>query len=92
MADLIEKYFQEDLTETEEKALGDEILSSEETALRLGEKAEEAYKSLGLPEPVWPGSGPYMPGATKSYPWFWVWYFVLITGLAWRFSLVVSFP
>jgi len=81
MADLIEKFFQEDLTGAEEKALGEELLSSEETALRLGEKAEAAYKSLGLPEPIWPGSGPSIPYATKPFSRFWMWFCVLLAGM-----------
>jgi hypothetical protein len=81
MADLIGKFFQEDLSEAEEKALGEELISSEETALRLGEKAEQAYTRLGLPEPIWPDSAGTVPYVTKTIPWNWVWFWALSAGM-----------
>jgi hypothetical protein len=81
MADLIEKFFQEDLSEAEEKALSDELVFSEETALRLGEKAEQAYARLGLPEPIWPDSAGTIPHVTKTIPWNWVWFWAVLAGM-----------
>ncbi len=63
MADLIVKFFQEEMTQAEEQALSDRLLSSTEEALRFGEQAEKAYLGFGLPEPHWPGGGP------PSAPW-----------------------
>ena len=63
MADLIVKFFQEEMTQAEEQALSDRLLSSTEEALRFGEQAEKAYLGFGLPEPRWPGGGP------PSAPW-----------------------
>jgi hypothetical protein len=81
MADLIEKFFQEDLTEAEEKALGDELFSSEETALRLGERAEQAYMRLGLPEPVWPALNGTIPHVSKAVPWIRVFFWTILAGM-----------
>jgi len=61
MVDLVEKFFKEDLAEVEKKALGEALLSSEETAQRFGEKAEEAYRRFGLPEPQWNGPDTLRP-------------------------------
>ncbi len=49
--DLIKKYFQEDLSEAEEKALSEKLLASTEDALRFGEEAHARYARYGLPEP-----------------------------------------
>ncbi len=51
MSDLIEKYFREDLTEAEDKALGELLSSSDDAAQRFGAMAEAKYASYGLPEP-----------------------------------------
>ena len=51
--DLIKKYFQEDLSETEEQALSEKLLASTEDALRFGEEAHARYTRYGLPEPEW---------------------------------------
>jgi len=55
MADLIEKYFQTDLTAAERVALKEKLASSPEAAQRFGALAEEAYGHFGLPEPQWMG-------------------------------------
>jgi hypothetical protein len=55
MSDLIDKYFRQDLTGPEKKALEEELASSEESAQRFGELAEKAYRRFGLPEPKWTG-------------------------------------
>ena len=76
--DLIIKFFREDLTEAEEKALSDRLLSSTEDALRFGHHAEASYRHYDLPEPKWRGGGPppgFLPkSAFKLGPW-------LLTGL-----------
>ena len=54
MDDLIKKFFQEDLSESEEKALSEKLLSSVEDAVRFGQHAEASYHYFGLPEPHWP--------------------------------------
>jgi hypothetical protein len=56
--DLILKYFQGDLTEAEEQALSERLLSSTEDALRFGQMAEKNYYIYGLPQPHWHGGGP----------------------------------
>ena len=61
MADLIEKFFQEELTQAEEQALSDSLSSSTGEALRFGEKAQQTYLAFGLPDPQWPGGGPPSP-------------------------------
>ncbi len=63
--DLIVKFFREDLTEAEEAALSERLLSSTEDALRFGQHAEAAYHYYGLPEPGEPGKGP----AGGTGPW-----------------------
>jgi len=51
MADLVEKYFQSDLSEAEQEALSRQLLDSEESALKFERLAKEAYGRFGLPEP-----------------------------------------
>jgi hypothetical protein len=97
MADLIDKFFQEDLTEAEEKAVSEELLSSEETALRLGEKAERAYLHAGLPEPIWPASNKIIPHLSKTIPLTWVCFWMILAGMAgiaawWCFSQKHALP
>jgi hypothetical protein len=78
MDDLITKFFQEDLTEAEEKVLGERLMSSMEDALRFGQHAETAYHYCGLPEPHWPG-GPSASGGIKLKHWMWLG--VALTGI-----------
>ncbi|MGH7738876.1 MAG: hypothetical protein ACREL1_01900 [bacterium] len=54
MDDLIQKFFQADLTEAEEQALSDQLKNFTEEALRFGEEAEARYIRAGLPEPQLP--------------------------------------
>ncbi|HET9869259.1 MAG TPA: FlgD immunoglobulin-like domain containing protein [bacterium] len=49
--DLIQKFFRDDLTEAEEKALSERLQGSTEDALRFGEEAEKRYQAYGLPDP-----------------------------------------
>jgi hypothetical protein len=51
MVDLIEKFFQGELTEAEDETLAGLLNSSEEAAGRFAEAAKAAYISFGLPEP-----------------------------------------
>jgi hypothetical protein len=55
MPDLVEKFFNEDLTEAETAALRGSLSASGETAERFGELAEGIYRACGLPEPQWAG-------------------------------------
>ena len=60
MSDLIDKFFQADLTEAEENLLSERLLGSEGDADRFAALAEAKYRSYGLPEPVLrggPGGG-----------------------------------
>jgi hypothetical protein len=59
--DLIIKYFREDLTEAEEQALSETLLSSTDEAFRLYQHAEAAYRYCVLPEPS-QSSGQLPPG------------------------------
>jgi hypothetical protein len=70
--DLIKKFFQEDLSEAEEKALGEQLLSSTEDALRFGEEAHNRYASYGLPEPEWskPLAPVFDPAASPASLYF----------------------
>ncbi len=51
MADLVEKFFTADLTDSEEEALDSLLASSEEASGRFAELAAKAYQSFGLPDP-----------------------------------------
>jgi hypothetical protein len=66
MADVVDKFFREDLTEAEEQALSDALWTSDEHALRFGGLAEEAYARYGLPEPSSAGPG---AGASSLGTW-----------------------
>lgn len=59
MPDLIDKFFQEDLTEAEQQALSDTLLNSDETALKFEARAREIYLAFGFSEPQadWPENG-----------------------------------
>src|SRR5258708_4394954 len=81
MADLIEKYFKQDLTEAERKALGDELASSEDGAGKFAEKAEEAYRRYGLPEPQWKGPDDFRR-RREIRSWYWLLPAFLLLGLA----------
>lgn len=70
MADLVEKYFQQDLTEAEQEALSGSLLSSDETALKFERMAGEAYARYGLPDlqPHWtdPRREAHPPGVVSE--------------------------
>jgi hypothetical protein len=84
MADLIEKFFRKDLTEAEEEALEKELSSSDEAVQKLALKAEETYRSFGLPEPHWTGSEELKRTPKLDYgPWVLLALFLsLLVGLA----------
>ncbi len=51
MADLVDKFYSADLSESEEEALDGLLASSLEAAGRFAQKAAEAYDRYGLPDP-----------------------------------------
>ncbi len=51
MSELVEKYFQEDLSESEQDLLAQSLLESEDAAFQFSRLAREAYLRFGLPEP-----------------------------------------
>lgn len=55
MSDLLEKFFNEDLSDAEEEAFEKSFLESPEAASRFNVLAEEAYAATGLPAHQWPG-------------------------------------
>jgi hypothetical protein len=85
--DLIIKYFTEDLTEAEEQALSQILLSSAEEAWRFQRHAEAAYLHCGLPEPKRRGGQPppgFMPGGSVFKPGLWLFLGLAAAGfLAW---------
>src|SRR5258708_34686843 len=80
MPDLIEKYFKEDLTEAERQALRKELLTSDNAAESFGERAEEVYRALGLPEPRWTGPDRFRP-APSSDRWKWLGLGIIFAGI-----------
>jgi hypothetical protein len=66
----VEKFFREELTEAEEKALSELLASSEDAAERFVALAEAAYRRHGHPEPKWP-EPPAVPPASGAglKPW-----------------------
>jgi hypothetical protein len=50
MADLVDKFFSMDMSESEEEALDELLASSPEAASRFSEKASEIYARYGLPD------------------------------------------
>jgi hypothetical protein len=66
MSQLIEQYFQRDLTEAEAEALERELLSSPESAALFNERAEAAYLATGLPAHQWPGKPISIPKAASG--------------------------
>jgi hypothetical protein len=94
MPDLIDKYFKADLTEAEQEALSQSLLTSDEAMLKFEQKAKEAYQSFGLPEPQphWPDTPPPSAPAAAGLgglPWMSI---ILTLGLsaliAWRYFCV----
>ena len=80
MSDLIEKYFKEDLTEAERQALREELLSSDNAAEKFGERAEEVYRALGLPEPHWTGPDRFRP-ISSYHRWKWLGFGIFFLGI-----------
>lgn len=86
MPDLIDKYFQEDLTEAEQEALGRSLLDSDEAALKFEAMAKEAYIRYGHPEPQpnWKDiPPPSMPPKPGFGPLFWLTMLAVGAGLFW---------
>jgi hypothetical protein len=63
MIDLVEKFFQQDLSEAEAQELEKLLLHSPETASRFNQIAESAYIATGLPHHQWPGKPIHLPPA-----------------------------
>jgi hypothetical protein len=88
MPDLVDQYFQEDLTEAEQQALSEFLLVSEEAALKFEALAKESYLRYGHPEPQpkWndPPSPPSVPG-TGWGPWLWTPVVILGLGALYHF-------
>lgn len=81
MADLVEKFFKEGLTEPEEQTLSEALWASEETAEAFARMAQEAYSRYGFPEPT-PTNPPQPPAAPKGGLGPWLGAFVVMAGLA----------
>lgn len=81
MADLVEKFFKEGLTDVEEQALSEILWGSEDEAEKFAGLAREAYQRYGFPEPNLPGP-PQTPGHPRNGIGPWLGVFVVITGLA----------
>jgi len=84
MAELVEKFFREDLTEAEEQALADLFASSEEVAGEFLAIAERNYARYGLPQPSWPETlGPPIGAAGAGFaPWAWMVALAILGGTA----------
>ncbi len=71
MSDLVKKFFREDLTEAEDKALSESLLSSDEAAEEFVKISEEAYTRYGLPKADWEGPIPHtLLKPHGGSPWF----------------------
>jgi len=95
MPDLIEKFFQNDLTEAEKEALGRELEGPGESAQRFGERAEELYRSFGLPEPRWMGPESLRPQLGPGFgKWLSLFLFTaaLAGGVAWIYAHLMKKP
>lgn len=64
MADLIQAYFQRNLSPAEDAELAAQ-LESDDAALAFARLAADDYAAMGLPEPVWPGE-------RRRKPWLWL--------------------
>jgi hypothetical protein len=63
MTNLVDEFFQRDLTEAEAQSLEELLGKSPEDALRLGEKMKQEYLTMGLPLPALPKHLAYpLPG------------------------------
>jgi hypothetical protein len=66
MADLIQEFFQRDLTEAEQEALSQSLQGSPEEALRYERLLEQNYLATGLPSPSLPKGLGSLPGTAAS--------------------------
>jgi hypothetical protein len=63
MTNLVDQFFQRNLSEAEAQSLEELLGRSPEDALRLGEKMKQEYLAMGLPLPTLPKHfGPSLPG------------------------------
>jgi hypothetical protein len=63
MTNLVDQFFQRNLSEAEAQSLDELLGKSPEEALRLGEKMKQEYLAMGLPLPTLPRHfGPALPG------------------------------
>ena len=71
MPDLVEKYFMQDLTDEEDRALTQELLNSDQASEKFLRLAEEAYARFGLPPADWEGPPPRILSKPKTgwHPW-----------------------
>ena len=84
MPDLVQKYFEEDLTEAEYEALEQILETSDEAAWRFGKAAEKAYYRYGFAKPRWPGP-PHSSAGLKFglKPWLGLSLIVAGAAVAW---------
>ena len=82
MADLVEKYFHQDLTEEEDRVLTQELLNSDEASEKFLRLAEEAYVRYGLPAADWEGPLPRILPKPRAGWNRWFTLSALVLGLA----------
>jgi len=63
MSDLIQTFFERDLTPEESDQLARILENSGEESLRFASLGEAAYQATGLPAHHWPGANPFAPGS-----------------------------
>src|ERR1700722_13511925 len=81
MADLIEKYFSQDLTESEEQDLSRILWDSEDSAEKFAGLAEQAYYRYGFSTPHWENPPEALPGLGSGIPWEMIGGFLALTGV-----------
>ena len=62
MNDLIQTFFERDLSPEESDQLALVLENSGEESLRFASLGETAYQATGLPDHHWPGTNPFAPG------------------------------
>lgn len=83
MADLVEKYFRQDLSEEEDRVLTQELLNSDEASEKFLRLAEEAYVRYGLPPADWEGPIPRILPNPPAGGWnHWFGLSMIVLGLA----------
>ncbi len=66
MNDLIQAFFERDLSPEESDQLVRVLENSGEESLRFASLGEAAYQATGLPAHHWPGANPWAPGSTAA--------------------------